>query len=324
MLTRVNNLIIAACGTSFFASLYGAHLMRSINSFETVQPIDAAELVAEFIPKHNPGLLVVTQSGETKDAHRALQLAQMNSIPTFSVVNAVGSLIARTTKCGVYLNAGREHAVASTKAFTTQVTALALIAAWFSQHREGGLNPNQRRTDLVDALHDLATQTAITLNTREQMKAIAQKLVQNNTQSMFILGKGFAEPIAREGALKVKEITYVHAEGVAGGSLKHGPFALIDKDTPVVLFILDDQHAGLMNIAAQEVHARGAHTIIITDNEKIVDKKTAHDLIKIPSNGPLTALLGIVPLQLLAYELAIAKGIQPDMPRNLAKTVTVD
>jgi glucosamine--fructose-6-phosphate aminotransferase (isomerizing) len=319
----IKNLVMAACGTSYYASLYGAQLMRSLNAFDTVQPVDASELTSDFMPRQQAGVLLVSQSGETKDVHRALQLAQAMNVPALSVVNSVGSLIARSTKCGVYTNAGREHAVASTKAFVTQVTVMALIAAWFAQKR-APLDGSGKQHQLVDALHDLPTYTRLALKTRDQMKGIAQKLATNKTSNMFILGKGFAEPIAREGALKIKEITYVHAEGFPGGALKHGPFALIEEGTPVVLLILDDQNAGLMNTAAQEVRARGAFTIVITDNEKVVDKKAAHELVKIPSNGPLSALLATVPLQLLAYELAVAKGISPDMPRNLAKSVTVD
>ncbi len=140
-LLPVNNLVISACGTSLFASLYGAKLMRNLKSFQTVQVEDAAETVVETFPPKEGGICVVSQSGETKDTHRALVLAQNLNLPAFSVVNQVGSLIARTTDCGVYLNAGREHAVASTKAFTTQVTALAMIAAWFSQARAALASP---------------------------------------------------------------------------------------------------------------------------------------------------------------------------------------
>jgi len=134
------------------------------------------------------------------------------------------------------------------------------------------------------------------------------------------LGKGFSEPIAYEGAQKIKELSYIHAEGYSGGSLKHGPFALIEVGTPIILLIPDDAHASLMKVAAEEVRARGAKTIIITDNPKLVPN-VYDDLIVIPRNGPLTALLGIVPLQIFAYELALAKGLNPDKPRNLAKTI---
>jgi glucosamine--fructose-6-phosphate aminotransferase (isomerizing) len=292
-------------------------------------------------------MLVISQSGETKDTHRALMQAEDALIPRFSVVNQVGSLIARTTKCGVYINAGREHAVASTKAFTTQVAALALVASWFSQNRvvsslspqipivisdrsggkqvvtKGGAPHNivQRRQELIDAIHRLPTYTGISLRTHEKCKQIAEKL--KDQEHIFILGKGYAEPIAYEGALKIKEIGYVHAEGYSGGALKHGPFALLDKGTPIILLIFDDQNAELMRTAAHEVHARGSYNIVITDNPKLA-QGIADDVVTVPSNGPLSALLAVVPLQLIAYELSLKKGINPDKPRHLAKAVTVD
>jgi len=157
---------------------------------------------------------------------------------------------------------------------------------------------------------------------------VAEKLMKS--EHMFVLGKGYAEPIAHEGALKIKEITYLHAEGYSGGALKHGPFALIEDEkngkfgkTPIIMIILDDEHGALMKTAAEEVRARGAYTIVITDNAKMVEN-CADDIITIPNNGALTALLAIIPLQLIAYELSLKRGINPDVPRNLAKAVTVD
>eukprot|EP00744_Colponema_vietnamica_P001287 GILI01002149.1.p1 GENE.GILI01002149.1~~GILI01002149.1.p1 ORF type:complete len:703 (-),score=268.20 GILI01002149.1:429-2537(-) len=319
-LGTISHLIMAACGTSYHAALYGAHLMRLLHSFETVQVFDAAEMTGESLPPKNGGMLVLSQSGETKDVHRALQIADQVDIPKFSIVNVVGSLIARSTSCGVYLNAGRENAVASTKAFVTQVTVLALIANWFSQIHSV---QQQRREELIDCLHRLPTYTGICLQTRNVCREIAEKL--KDKQHCFVLGKGSAEPIAREGALKIKEITYLHAEGYSGGALKHGPFALIDGDqrTPIIMIILDDSHAPLMVTAAEEVRARGAHTIVITDKPSLV-KHVADDVVPIPSNGMLTSLLAVIPLQLIAYELAVIRGIDPDKPKNLAKAVTVD
>ena len=142
-------------------------------------------------------------------------------------------------------------------------------------------------------------------------------------QHMFVLGKGYAEAIAREGALKIKEITYLHAEGYPGGALKHGPFALIESGTPVLLIILDDEHANHMCTAAEEVRARGAKTIVITDRASLANH-VADEIIEIPKDGTLAGLLATVPMQLIAYELAVMKGINPDKPRNLAKAVTVD
>ncbi len=271
----------------------------------------------------------------------ALNTAETIAIPRFSVVNTVGSLIARKTGLGVYVYAGREHAVASTKAFMTQVSVLSLIAGWFAQNRAEDqieelkglydkiphlrttldIVDNQRRGDLVQALHRLPTYCGVTLGTHAHCKQIAQELCK--AQHIFVLGKGFAESIAYEGALKIKEITYCHAEGFSGGALKHGPFALIEEGTPVIMIILDDEHAKTMVINAHEIESRGGKMVYITNNMDLLNGLTG-DMIKIPSNGPLTALLAVVPLQFLAYEMSIAKGIDPDKPRNLAKAVTVD
>jgi glucosamine--fructose-6-phosphate aminotransferase (isomerizing) len=338
-LSKMKHLVISACGTSHYASRYGAQLMRHLDAFETVQCIDAAELSPDFMPAKNAGLLVISQSGETLDVMRSLEVAESLGIPRFSIVNAVGSLIARTTKCGVYSNAGREQAVASTKAFITQITCLSLIAAWFSEripHESRNGDFTARRDVLVEALHRLPTYVGMTLHqrTRDKCREIAYTL--KDREHLFVLGRGFAEPIAMEGALKIKEITYLHAEGYSGGALKHGPFALIEdgsawtagnfvpasRGTPIILLILDDVNAQLMRTAAEEVRARGARTIVITDNKKLAEG-VADDTVIIPSNGPLTGLLAAIPLQMIAYELAIAKGIDPDKPKNLAKAVTV-
>lgn len=317
-LLGIKHLVIAACGTSLHAGMYGALGMRALKAFDTVQVVDASEITEHHFAPHGAGLLVISQSGETKDTHRALVIAQDRDVPTFSVVNAVGSLIARSTKCGVYLNAGREHAVASTKAFSTQVVALEMIAAWFSVNRGTEI---ERRRHLIDELRRLPTLVKVALNTHDACKEIAKTLV--DAEHCFVLGKGPCESIAREGALKIKEITYLHAEGYAGGALKHGPFALIVENTPVILCIFDDQHGQLMRTAAEEVRARGARTIIITDNPKLAEG-VATETIIVPKNGALTGLVANIPMQLLAYELAVLKGINPDRPRNLAKAVTVD
>ncbi|KAF4319392.1 hypothetical protein BBO99_00004893 [Phytophthora kernoviae] len=324
---RIKHLLIAACGTSMYASKYGAKLMRSLNSFDSVATEDASECSSDRFAKKDGGLLVVSQSGETKDVHRVLKTAEelQLEVPTFSVVNSVGSLIARTTKCGVYLNAGRENAVASTKAFVTQVTVMGLIASWFAQNRAEG--NHSKMLELIQSMHRLPIAIGMALRSREQCAKIADSLL--SAEHLFVLGRGYGEPIAYEGALKIKEITYLHAEGYPGGALKHGPFALIEGSkgkfgaTPIILIVLDDEHATFMKTAAESVRARGAHTIVITDNPAMCEN-IADEIIAIPSNGPMTALLATIPLQLIAYELAVRKGINPDVPRNLAKAVTVD
>lgn len=334
LVSKIKHMTLSACGTSLHASKYGERLMKQLGCFETVTCLDAAETETKDFPSRgNPtaaGLIVVSQSGETKDVARVVNNAMDQGLTVLSVVNAVGSLIARTTKLGVYCNAGRENAVASTKAFTSQVTVLALIALWFRQAKdkaEGRIRPSVETTELKEALMRLPISFGMALKTREQCRQIADQL--KDAQHCFVLGKGYGEPVALEGALKIKEMCYLHAEGYSGGALKHGPFALIEDDkgqfgaTPIFLIILDDQHAHHMRTAAEEVKARGAKLIIITDKPSL-----ARDLcdtpIIIPSNGPLTALGAVLPLQLISYELALIRGINPDTPRNLAKAVTVD
>lgn len=326
----ISNLVLTGCGTSKNAADLGAKIMRDLDCFDTVSVIDSAEVRRSDIPKKSGGIIAVSQSGETKDVHRAVKLAVDNGVPCISVVNVVGSLIARTTGLGVYLNAGREHAVASTKAFTTQVTVLSLIALWFRQTKEDRekLPEMTLKRELLESLQRMPISFGMGLRSREKCKKVAKELASKT--SLFVLGKGYAEPIAMEGALKIKEMTYIHAEGYSGGALKHGPFALIEGNegklqgaTPVIVLILDDDHAVHMRTAAEEVKARGARVFVITDNPKLA-QGIDNDPIIIPNNGPLTALIAVLPLQLIAYELAVMKGINPDVPRNLAKAVTTD
>lgn len=331
----IKHMTLSACGTSLHASLYGERLMKSIGAFDSVTSIDAAETSFMDFPcpdkRDETGLIVVSQSGETKDVQRVVVSAIDRDVKVLSVVNAVGSQIARTTKCGVYCHAGRENAVASTKAFTTQVTVLALVALWFRMAREkleGRTTPNVETQRLQEALMRLPITFGMALKTRDHCKRIAEKLKEK--EHLFVLGKGYAHPVALEGALKIKEVCYLHAEGYSGGALKHGPFALIEDNdngkfgaTPIIMLILDDQHAHHMRTAAEEVKARGADLIIITDKPSLA-QDLDDDPIVIPSNGPMTALGAVLPLQLIAYELAMLRGINPDTPRNLAKAVTVD
>jgi len=333
-MSKIKHMTLSACGTSLNAAKYGERLMKQLGSFDSVTSIDAAETESKDFPckddVKSTGLIVVSQSGETKDVHRVVTNAMKEGITAISVVNAIGSLIARTTNIGVYCNAGRENAVASTKAFTTQVTVLALIAIWFKETRDrlAGLPLNVESQRLKDALMRLPITVGMTIKScRKQCKEVAERL--NDKEHCFVLGKGYAEPVAYEGALKIKEMCYLHAEGYSGGALKHGPFALIEDEkgkfgaTPIIMFILDDQHARHMRSAAEEVKARGAELIIITDNPSLARDLDDNPII-IQPNGDMTALAGVIPLQLIAYELSLIRGINPDTPRNLAKAVTVD
>ncbi|PFH38657.1 glucosamine-fructose-6-phosphate aminotransferase [Besnoitia besnoiti] len=320
-LLAIKNLLICGCGTSLYAGMYGELLMQWLKCFDQVRAVDASEIDLYHFPKADAGVLLLSQSGETLDTVRACQLADVQGLKKFSVVNQVGSLLARMTNCGVYLNAGREVAVASTKAFSSQVAVLSLIAAWFAQNQCVQTFPD-RCTALMDAIHRLPVYAGMTLNCRAVCRELAAGL--KDAKTLFVLGRGFGYPVALEGALKIKEVAYLHAEGFPAGALKHGPFALIDEAerTPVILLIFADQHAASLLNAAQQVKARGARLICITDEPDIV-RDVADAVLVVPSNGPLTALLACIPLQLLAYELAVAKGLNPDKPRGLAKTVTV-
>ena len=315
-LKDIKHMTLSACGTSLNAAKYGERLMKHLGSFDSVASIDAAETEPKDFPcmrdVKSTGLIVVSQSGETKDVHRVVNSAMDKGVTVLSVVNAVGSLIARTTKLGVYCNAGRENAVASTKAFTTQITVIALIALWFRElhDRLAGVPSSVETIRLKESLMRLPITIGMALKTREQCKKIADRL--KDKEHCFVLGKGYAEPVAHEGALKIKEMCYLHAEGYSGGALKHGPFALIEDEsgkfgaTPIIMFILDDQHAHHMRTAAEEVKARGAELIIITDKKELARDLDPNPIV-IPQNGPMTALCGVIPLQLIAYELAMIR-----------------
>jgi len=335
-LATVDFLTLCACGTSLNAARYAEKLMKHLGSFDVVHSIDAAEVEPSDFPHDSSAaaksaFLVVSQSGETKDVARVVNAAQEKDVTVLSVVNSVGSLIARLTKLGVYCNAGRENAVASTKAFTTQVTVLALIALWFRELKDrmnGTKVASAESNNLRESLMRLPICFGMALKTREKCKQVAERL--NGKDHCFVLGKGYGEPVAMEGALKIKEMCYLHAEGYSGGALKHGPFALIESDengkngaTPIIMLIFDDDHAHHMRTAAEEVKARGADVIIITDKKSLAEGLDDDPLV-IPSNGPLTALGAVLPIQLMSFELAMLRGINPDTPRNLAKAVTVD
>jgi len=322
-LLKIRHLLILGCGTSYHAGLLGAKYFKLLHSVHSVQVIDASEFSLKDIPRpfNEVGILVLSQSGETKDVHRAMEIAEQEEIFIFSIVNVVGSLIAREASCGIYLNAGREVAVASTKSFTSQVVALSLVAIWFAQRNESSLH---KRRDLISGLRHLSFDFEHTLKIIEpQCTLIIPELI--DYHSMFILGRDLGEPIAYEGALKIKEVSYIHAEGYSGGSLKHGPFALIETGTPIIVLMFDDEYSGKMEIAADEVTTRGAHVILITNKKpESLNHKLYRHIIYLPENKYLGPLLAVAVLQYLSYLLAIELEHNPDYPRNLAKVVTVD
>jgi len=320
-LTNTKHVILLGCGTSYFACLYGMHFFKALCGFITVQAFDGAEMTEHDIPKDSDVVFVlVSQSGETKDLHRCIELAKEANITTIGIINVVDSLIAREVDCGVYCNAGVEVGVASTKAFSSQVVCLSLLAIWFSQI--AGLNATRR----AKAICDLKNLSNDFTNVLEMLDGPIRQLAETRfqeTQNVFLIGKGTDEIVAREGSLKVKEIAYIHAEGYSSSSLKHGPFALLDEQFPVIIFNMDRRHSAKTINCVEEVLSRGSPVFLIT-NDRHNTTDVRYSPIYVPNNGVFSSLLGIVPVQLLAYYLSVARGINPDKPKNLAKVVTVE
>ena len=327
-LLALDHLILLGCGTSYHSGLWSLEIFKSLDIFDTVAIYDGAEFQVSDIPKKGKtGLVLLSQSGETKDLHRCLQISKDYDLVTIGVVNVPDSLIARETDCGTYLNAGREVAVASTKSFTNQCTVLALVAIWFSQGRGTALTKRQK---IIQDLRNLPFQIQAVIDNREAVQRIVDLLSDtlsstlssksSASSSMFLLGKGQEEAIAKEGALKMKEIAYIHAEGYSSSALKHGPFALIEKGLPIILFDVCDKHRDKTRNAFQEVLARDALVITISDQTNNGNMNCLH----IDKNGTFGGLLANVYVQLLSYYLAIRAGHNPDFPRNLAKVVTVE
>jgi glucosamine--fructose-6-phosphate aminotransferase (isomerizing) len=318
-LKNIKNLILLGCGTSYFSGLYGMYYFKNICNFNTVQVYDGAEFNENDIPKiGETAFILISQSGETKDLYHCINIAKKNNIITIGIINVVDSLIARDVDCGIYCNAGKEHGVASTKSFTSQVVCLSLAAVWFSQLHD--INKN-KRIKIISDLHNLSNDIKNTINNcNEKIKEISDNLNFNN---MFLLGKGSDEFIAKEGSLKLKEISYIHAEGYSSSSLKHGPFALLDKDFPVIIFNLDQIHKTKTINCYKEIESRNALIIFIT-NDYTIKNEINCDIIFVSENKSFASLLGIIPIQLLSYYLSINKNINPDKPKNLAKVVTVE
>jgi len=309
-LLNINHLIILGCGTSYHAGLWSLDIFKTLDIFDTVVTYDGAEFQIKDIPKKGTtGVILLSQSGETKDLHRCIQIAKDYDLITIGVVNVPDSLIARETDCGVYLNAGREVAVASTKSFTSQCAVLSMVAIWFSQNRGTSI---ERRKQIINDLRNLPYQIQNILDNIENLMQFTKKF---NKTSCFLLGKGKEEAIAKEGALKMKEVTYIHAEGYSSSSLKHGPFALIEDELPIILLDINDENRDKNRNTYQEIKARNAFVLRITDleGELLIEK-----------NKTFGGLIANVYIQLLSYYLSIEKGFNPDFPRNLAKVVTVE
>lgn len=316
----IDRIILSACGTAWHAALVGEYMIEDA----ALIPVEV-EYASEFryrSPIVNEGTIVfvISQSGETTDTQAALREAKRKGATVLGICNVVGSTIARETDGGVYIHAGPEIGVASTKAFTSQMMILSLFSLLLARMRTMSL---ERGREIIDAIKKIPEQVEQILQNDSQIKSIAEKYYQKN--NFLYLGRGFNFPIALEGALKLKEISYIHAEGYPAAEMKHGPIALIDESMPVVVIALKDKvhDKVLSNIA--EIKARKGKVIAVATkgDEEIADK--VDHVIYIPHTLELlTPILSVIPLQLLAYHMAVMRGCNVDQPRNLAKSVTVE
>jgi glucosamine--fructose-6-phosphate aminotransferase (isomerizing) len=317
-LAKIDNIVLLGCGSSYFAGQYGVSFFKELCNLNTVQVFDGADFNESDIPNYGEtAFILISQSGETKDLHRCIDIGKQNNILLIGVVNVVDSLIAREVDCGCYLNAGREVAVASTKSYTSQVIVLSMMAVWFSQNKN--INKTKRECYIND-ISQLHYNIEKTLRMSENSIDESLLNVLNKGEHSFILGKGKSESVAKEGALKIKEISYIHSEGYSTSSLKHGPFALLDEHFPVIILAPNDQNYCKAENAYEEIKTRNAPIIFITDKRD----QEKPNVLYIPENKTFRDLLCIIPLQLLAYKLSISRGINPDVPKNLAKVVTVE
>jgi glucosamine--fructose-6-phosphate aminotransferase (isomerizing) len=318
---QANRLIMIACGTSWHAGLVGEYLIEDLARINV-----EVEYASEFryrnpIVNENDVVIAISQSGETADTLAALELAKSKGATILGICNVVGSSISRITDAGSYTHAGPEIGVASTKAFTAQVTVLTLMALSLAK-KKGTISESNFRMLLAE-LEAIPEKVKIVLEANDKIEAIAKEY--KDARNALYLGRGSSFPVALEGALKLKEISYIHAEGYPAAEMKHGPIALIDEEMPV--FVIATQGASYEKVVSniQEVKARKGKIIaIITEGDTTV-KEMADHYIEIPeTNEYLVPLLATIPLQLLSYHIAVMRGCNVDQPRNLAKSVTVE
>jgi len=320
-LEKTKKITIVACGTSWHAGLVIEYFIEELCRI----PVEV-EYASEFRYRHpiieeGDVIIAISQSGETADTLAAIELAKSKGAIILGVCNVVGSSIARTSHEGAYTHAGPEIGVASTKAFTSQLIVLYMIALRLA-YRKGTIKEQKFRELLVE-MENLPAKIEKTLELNDQIKYIAD-LFKDNSNFLY-LGRGYNFPVALEGALKLKEISYIHAEGYPAAEMKHGPIALIDDEMPVVFIATKDSTYKKILSNVQEVNARKGKVIaVVTEGDELI-KKMADFVIEIPAtNEVLTPIISVIPLQLLSYHIAVMRGCNVDQPRNLAKSVTVE
>ncbi|MEM4326074.1 MAG: glutamine--fructose-6-phosphate transaminase (isomerizing) [Candidatus Pacearchaeota archaeon] len=317
-LKKIKRLVLVGCGTSWHAALIGKYLIEKISKI----PVEV-DYASEFryrdpLLNENDLVISISQSGETADTLAALREAKSKKIKTLGIINVVGSAIARESDFVIYLHAGPEIGVASTKAFTSQLLALLIFALFLKQKKEG-ITENR----IVNEIKSITDKIKLVLKKSEEIKKIAN--IFKSSKNFIYLGRGFNFPIALEGALKLKEISYIHAEGYPAAEMKHGPIALIDEDMPVVVIATNGKIFEKIISNMEEIKARKGRIISITDTDHPSIKKVSDHLIIVPKTiEEISPIINAVAIQLLAYHIADLKGLDVDKPRNLAKSVTVE
>ncbi len=320
-IVRAERIIIVACGTSWHAGLVAEYLFEEYCRI----PVEV-EYASEFryrkpVIKESDVVFAISQSGETADTLAALELAKSKGATIFGICNVVGSSISRITDEGAYTHAGPEIGVASTKAFTAQLTVLSMIALMIAEHK--GTIAESRFHELLAELETIPGKIEEALKLNDQIKHISE--VFKDATNFLYLGRGYNFPVALEGALKLKEISYIHAEGYPAAEMKHGPIALIDEEMPVVFIATRDSSYDKIVSNIQEVKARKGRVIAIVSKGDVLIPKMVDYTIEVPeTDEALMPLVSVIPLQLLSYHIAVMRGCNVDQPRNLAKSVTVE
>uniref|UniRef100_A0A8B9KBV9 glutamine--fructose-6-phosphate transaminase (isomerizing) n=1 Tax=Astyanax mexicanus TaxID=7994 RepID=A0A8B9KBV9_ASTMX len=317
---RCRRLILIACGTSYHAGVATRQVLEELTELPVM-----VELASDFLDRNTPVFrddvcFFISQSGETADSLLALRYCKERGALTVGITNTVGSSISRETDCGVHINAGPEIGVASTKAYTSQFVALIMFALLMCDDR---ISVQPRRREIIQGLKILPDLIKEVLSLDEEIQKLAAELYQQ--KSVLIMGRGYHYATCLEGALKIKEITYMHSEGILAGELKHGPLALVDKLMPVIMIIMRDHTYTKCQNALQQVAARQGRPIVICDKDDYETINNSSRTIKVPHCVDcLQGILSVIPLQLLSFHLAVLRGYDVDCPRNLAKSVTVE
>ncbi|XP_013794545.1 glutamine--fructose-6-phosphate aminotransferase [isomerizing] 2-like isoform X2 [Limulus polyphemus] len=317
---RCRRLLLIGCGTSYHSAIATRQILEELTELPVM-----VELASDFLDRNTPIFrddvcFFISQSGETADTLMALRYCRMRGALIVGITNTVGSSICRESHCGVHINAGPEIGVASTKAYTSQFISLIMFALVMCDDR---ISMQPRRSEIIQGLRALPEQIKKVLELDEQVYDLAQKMYQQ--KSLLVMGRGYNSATCLEGALKIKELTYMHSEGIISGELKHGPLALVDKAMPVIMIVTRDPvYPKCMN-ALQQVTARDGRPVIICEKDDTETQKHAYLSLEVPHNVDcLQGILTVIPLQLLSYHIAVLRGCNVDCPRNLAKSVTVE